>query len=62
MPPLTRFMAENWIEIAWVDYAFKLLVSLIFFIPGLWCNHQTLGQSPCAECIKSNPFGIKLEK
>ncbi len=29
-----EFMAANWIEIAWVDYAFKLLVSLIFFIPA----------------------------
>ena len=28
------FMAENWIEIAWVDYAFKVLVSLLFFIPA----------------------------
>ncbi len=28
------FMATNWVEIAWVDYAFKLLVSLIFFIPA----------------------------
>lgn len=28
------FMAANWIEIAWVDYAFKMLVSLLFFIPA----------------------------
>ena len=28
------FMAANWVEIAWVDYAFKLLVSVIFFIPA----------------------------
>ena len=28
------FMAANWVEIAWVDYAFKLLVSLVFFIPA----------------------------
>jgi len=28
------FMAANWVEIAWVDYAFKLIVSLVFFIPA----------------------------
>ncbi|MFT0214043.1 7-cyano-7-deazaguanine/7-aminomethyl-7-deazaguanine transporter [Pseudomonas sp. F1_0610] len=27
------FMAEHWIEIAAVDYAIKLLISLVFFLP-----------------------------
>lgn len=27
------FMAANWQEIAWVDYAFKLVISLAFFLP-----------------------------
>lgn len=27
------FMAEHWVEIAWVDYATKILISLIIFIP-----------------------------
>ncbi|UYA58375.1 7-cyano-7-deazaguanine/7-aminomethyl-7-deazaguanine transporter [Pectobacterium colocasium] len=27
------FMAANWVEIAMVDYAFKLLISLAFFLP-----------------------------
>ncbi|MCL2891899.1 7-cyano-7-deazaguanine/7-aminomethyl-7-deazaguanine transporter [Brenneria tiliae] len=27
------FMAANWIEIALVDYTFKLLISLLFFLP-----------------------------
>lgn len=27
------FMAANWPEIAWVDYACKLVISLIFFLP-----------------------------
>lgn len=27
------FMAANWLEIALVDYAFKLLISLLFFLP-----------------------------
>ncbi|MEH0876469.1 7-cyano-7-deazaguanine/7-aminomethyl-7-deazaguanine transporter [Pectobacterium cacticida] len=27
------FMAANWVEIAMVDYTFKLLISLIFFLP-----------------------------
>lgn len=27
------YMAENWVHIAWVDYAVKLLVCLILFVP-----------------------------
>lgn len=27
------FMAEHWVEIAWVDYVIKILISLIVFIP-----------------------------
>lgn len=27
------FMATHWIEIALVDYAFKLLISMVFFLP-----------------------------
>lgn len=27
------FMAANWLEIAWVDYIIKLIVSLLFFLP-----------------------------
>ncbi len=27
------FMAANWVEIALVDYTFKLLISLLFFLP-----------------------------
>jgi uncharacterized integral membrane protein (TIGR00697 family) len=27
------FMAANWQEIAWVDYAFKIAISLAFFLP-----------------------------
>ena len=35
------FMAVHWIEIAWLDYAFKIFVSLLFFIPlyGMIVNH-----------------------
>ena len=28
------FMAANWVEIAWVDYAIKLGVSLVVFVPA----------------------------
>jgi uncharacterized integral membrane protein (TIGR00697 family) len=28
-----EFMAQHWIEIAWIDYFFKLLVSVILFVP-----------------------------
>ena len=27
------FMAEHWVEIAWVDYGFKLAVNLALFVP-----------------------------
>ncbi|MES1925876.1 7-cyano-7-deazaguanine/7-aminomethyl-7-deazaguanine transporter [Salinisphaera sp. T31B1] len=27
------FMAEHWLQIAWVDYAFKMLISLCVFLP-----------------------------
>ncbi|MDY7117560.1 7-cyano-7-deazaguanine/7-aminomethyl-7-deazaguanine transporter [Halomonas sp. SSL-5] len=27
------FMAANWLEIAWVDYVIKLVISLLFFLP-----------------------------
>ncbi|MDH2436411.1 7-cyano-7-deazaguanine/7-aminomethyl-7-deazaguanine transporter [Pokkaliibacter sp. MBI-7] len=28
-----EFMASHWVEIAWVDYSFKLLMSLVFTLP-----------------------------
>ncbi|WP_107851017.1 7-cyano-7-deazaguanine/7-aminomethyl-7-deazaguanine transporter [Oceanimonas marisflavi] len=28
------FMAEHWVEIAWVDYGFKLVFSLALFVPA----------------------------
>lgn len=28
------FMAANWVEIAWVDYVFKIGISLCLFLPG----------------------------
>lgn len=27
------FMAAYWVEIAWVDYSFKVLISIVFFLP-----------------------------
>lgn len=37
------FMAEHWVEIATVDYAFKMIISLVMFIPmyGLLLNKLT---------------------
>jgi uncharacterized integral membrane protein (TIGR00697 family) len=34
------FMAQNWVEIALVDYSFKVLICMIFFLPayGLLLN------------------------
>lgn len=44
------FMAANWVEIATVDYTFKLLISLLFFLPmyGVLLNMllKRLGRSP----------------
>ena len=28
------FMAANWVEIALVDYVFKLLICMLFFLPA----------------------------
>ncbi|RCU49997.1 7-cyano-7-deazaguanine/7-aminomethyl-7-deazaguanine transporter [Corallincola holothuriorum] len=35
------FMAEHWLEIAWVDYGFKLIVNLALFVPlyGMLLNY-----------------------
>lgn len=37
------FMAANWQEIAWVDYAFKIAISLVFFLPlyGILLKYMT---------------------
>jgi uncharacterized integral membrane protein (TIGR00697 family) len=37
------FMAAHWVEIAWVDYAVKLAISLLLFLPmyGLLLNGLT---------------------
>jgi len=37
------FMAEHWIEIAWVDFGFKIVISLLVFLPmyGLLLNYLT---------------------
>ncbi|WP_213991399.1 7-cyano-7-deazaguanine/7-aminomethyl-7-deazaguanine transporter [Sodalis sp. dw_96] len=44
------FMATHWVEIASVDYTFKLLISLLFFLPmyGVLLNIllKKLGQQP----------------
>jgi len=44
------FMAENWIEIAIVDYAIKLLISLLLFVPlyGLLLNALLKRMQPTA--------------
>lgn len=46
------FMAEHWVEIATVDYAFKMIISLVMFIPmyGLLLNKlsQLLVKQPQA--------------
>lgn len=36
-----EFMAANWLEIAAVDYGYKLLISMLFFLPmyGVLLNH-----------------------
>jgi uncharacterized integral membrane protein (TIGR00697 family) len=36
------FMAEHWLEIAWVDYVIKLLVSTIVFLPLYGATLQAL--------------------
>ena len=38
------FMAENWLEIAGVDYSFKLIVSLVLFLPAYGVLLKVLAQ------------------
>jgi len=52
------FMASNWVEIAWVDYAVKLSISLLLFLPlyGLllgWLTRRLLawGAQPIREGV-----------
>jgi len=51
------FMAENWVEIAWGDYAFKLLMSIALFLPayGLFVKavNTALRQLTIKKCISS---------
>lgn len=47
------FMAEHWVEIAWVDYGFKLVFSLALFVPayGLllkYLSRKMLGEEQTA--------------
>ncbi|WMC10580.1 7-cyano-7-deazaguanine/7-aminomethyl-7-deazaguanine transporter [Oceanimonas pelagia] len=47
------FMAEHWVEIAWVDYGFKLVFSLALFVPayGLllkYLSRKVLGDAQAA--------------
>lgn len=52
------FMAENWQHIAWVDYGFKLLICLLFFLPayGVLLNILTkkLTQPSSVSFLKHN--------
>ena len=53
------FMAAHWVEIALVDYAFKLLISLLFFLPmyGVMLNMvlRRLSESQAACRAQAEP-------
>ncbi|MGF1701033.1 7-cyano-7-deazaguanine/7-aminomethyl-7-deazaguanine transporter [Photobacterium makurazakiensis] len=59
------FMAENWVEIALVDYGFKLLISLGLFVPmyGVLLNHLTRRltevRKPAVSGIKTEHDGVR---
>lgn len=51
------FMAEHWVEIATVDYAFKMIISLVMFIPmyGLLLNKLTQLLVKQPQVAEANP-------
>ncbi|MGL9734145.1 MAG: 7-cyano-7-deazaguanine/7-aminomethyl-7-deazaguanine transporter [Symbiopectobacterium sp.] len=53
------FMAANWVEIALVDYTFKLLISLLFFLPmyGVMLNMllKRLSESQSYPALREPP-------
>lgn len=49
------FMAANWVEIAWVDYVIKVLISVLFFIPLYGVLLKTLMRALKAFDFKSEP-------
>ncbi len=53
------FMAENWQEIAIVDYVFKVLISLIFFVPvyGAILNCLTKHITQAGLTLNKKPIG-----
>ncbi len=53
------FMAENWQEIAIVDYVFKVLISLIFFVPvyGVILNYLTTHITQVGLNLNKKPIG-----
>lgn len=51
------FMAENWVEIALVDYAFKLVISLGLFVPmyGVLLNYIVSRITKVNNVVETNP-------
>ncbi len=49
------FMAANWVEIAWMDYLFKILISMLVFLPvyGLLLNYLLTKLIPGVKADKS---------
>lgn len=51
------FMAANWLEIAWVDYVIKLIISLLFFVPLYGVLLATLSRRLVAATDATSPVG-----
>lgn len=49
------FMAANWVEIAWVDYVIKVLISMLFFIPLYGVLLKTLMRALKVFDFKADP-------
>ncbi|MAM56122.1 MAG: hypothetical protein CMN25_02180 [Salinicola sp.] len=56
------FMREHWVEIAWFDYAVKLSISLIFFLPLYGVLLACLGRRLLARRDQANLPGMPREQ
>ncbi|MCG4322865.1 hypothetical protein LMJ63_25470, partial [Escherichia coli] len=48
------FMANNWVEIALVDYSFKVMICLLFFLPmyGVLLNRLPPRRQAAAAAVR----------
>ena len=55
-------MREHWVEIAWFDYAVKLSISLVFFLPLYGVLLAYLGRRLLAQGDRFNLPGVSRQR